>query len=232
MVTVEKILTRVKSENRTVLTEFESKELLATIGIPIPGQALVPVKDGMDAILTSCTQVGYPVVMKLMSDKIVHKSDSGAVKLNISTEEEVKAAFNELVAIECEDDTKAISVQQMAKSPITEIIIGSLQDPQFGATVMFGIGGILVEVMKDVSFRIAPISDFDADEMLHEIKGFTILDGYRGKPQADFEAIKETLKKVAQLAYDHPEIAEMDLNPLFTYSDGILAVDARIILKA
>ncbi|MHA1522030.1 MAG: acetate--CoA ligase family protein [Promethearchaeota archaeon] len=232
MVTVEEILTRVKSENRTVLTEFESKELLATIGIPIPGQALVPVKDGVDAITTSCSTIGYPVVMKLMSDKIVHKSDSGAVKLNIKTEEEAKTAFNELVAIECEDETKAISVQQMAKSPITEIIIGSLQDPQFGATVMFGIGGILVEVMKDVSFRIAPISDFDAEEMLHEIKGFKILDGYRGKPQADFQAIKETLKKVAQLAYDHPEIAEMDLNPLFTYADGILAVDARIILKA
>lgn len=232
MATVEEILTRVKSEHRTVLTEFESKQLLESVGLPIPAQDLVPAKQGVSAVVESCAKIGYPVVMKLMSDKIVHKSDSGAVKLNIQSDEDAKKAFEELMAIECEDDQKAISVQQMAKPPIAEIIIGSLQDPQFGATVMFGIGGVLVEVMKDVSFRIAPISDFDADEMLHEIKGFKILDGYRGKPQADFEAIKETLKKVARLAYDHPEIAEMDLNPLFTYADGILAVDARIILKS
>jgi acyl-CoA synthetase (NDP forming) len=232
MATVDEILARVKSENRTVLTEFESKELLSTIGVPIPNQALVPAKDGTEAVVASCAKIGYPVVMKLMSDKIVHKSDSGAVKLNIQNEDDARKATGELLAIECDDDQKAISVQQMAPAPIAEIIIGSLQDPQFGATVMFGIGGVLVEVMKDVSFRIAPISDFDADEMLHEIKGFTILDGYRGKPQADFEAIKDTLKKVAQLAYDHPKIAELDLNPLFTYADGIMAVDARIILKS
>ncbi|MCF2139682.1 MAG: acetate--CoA ligase family protein [Candidatus Lokiarchaeota archaeon] len=232
MATVEEILSRAKNDNRTVLTEFESKELLNIIGIPIPSQKLVPVSEGLEKILEACSQIGYPVVMKLMSDKIVHKSDSGAVKLNIQSESDAKSAFNDLMSIECNDDQKAISIQQMAKPPIAEIIIGSLQDPQFGATVMFGIGGILVEVMKDVAFRIAPISDFDADEMIHDIKGFKILDGYRGNPPADLDAIKDTLKKVAQLAYDHPEIAEMDLNPLFTYADGILAVDARIILKS
>ncbi|WP_457558881.1 acetate--CoA ligase family protein [Candidatus Harpocratesius sp.] len=232
MATVEEILARAKNDNRTVLTEFESKELLRTIGIPIPEQRLVLASEGQEKVLQACSEIGYPVVMKLMSDKIVHKSDSGAVKLNIQTETDAQIALNDLLAIECEDDKKAISIQKMAKDPIVEIIIGSLQDPQFGATVMFGIGGVLVEVMKDVAFRIAPISDFDADEMIHEIKGFKILDGYRGKPQADLEAIKDALKKLAQLAYDHPEIAEMDLNPLFTYEDGILAVDARIILKS
>ncbi|RLI63905.1 MAG: acetyl-CoA synthetase [Promethearchaeia archaeon] len=232
MATVDEILARAKNDNRTVLTEFESKELLTAVGIPIPAQMLVPVKDGQEKVIQACSQIGYPVVMKLMSDKIVHKSDSGAVKLNIQNETEAQAAMADLLAIECDDEHKGISIQQMAKPPIAEIIIGSLQDPQFGATIMFGIGGVLVEVMKDVAFRIAPISNFDADEMIHEIKGFKILDGYRGKPPADLEAIKDTLKKVAKLAYDHPEIAEMDLNPLFTYADGILAVDARIILKS
>jgi acetate---CoA ligase (ADP-forming) subunit beta len=231
MATVEEIIAKVQNENRKILTEFESKELLQTIGIKIPKQSLVLASKGEAEVVKTCDGIGYPLVMKLMSDKIVHKSDSGAVKLGIQDAASVQNAFAELMAIECVDDTKAISVQEMASKPIAEIIIGSLQDPQFGATVMFGIGGVLVEVMKDVSFRIAPISDFDADEMIHEIKGFMILDGYRGNDKADFEAIKDTLKKVAQLAYDHPEIAEMDLNPLFTYKDGIVAVDGRIILK-
>ncbi|UYP45290.1 Acetate--CoA ligase [ADP-forming] I subunit beta [Candidatus Lokiarchaeum ossiferum] len=231
MATVDEIIAKVRSENRKILTEFESKELLQTIGISIPKQALVLASNGADEVIKTCDAIGYPLVMKLMSDKIVHKSDSGAVKLGIKDAAEARIAYDGLMAIECVDETKAISVQEMAPKPIAEIIIGSLQDPQFGATVMFGIGGVLVEVMKDVSFRIAPISDFDADEMLHEIKGFKILDGYRGNDKADFEAIKDTLKKVAQLAYDYPEIAEMDLNPLFTYKDGIVAVDGRIILK-
>ena len=120
----------------------------------------------------------------------------------------------------------------MAKKPIAEIIVGSLQDPQFGPTIMFGIGGVLVEIMKDVSFRIAPITDYDADEMIHEIKGFKILDGYRGGSKSDLDAIKDLLKRVADSAYNHQEIAEMDLNPVFTYSEGIKCVDARIILKS
>jgi len=231
MASVQEILDKAKSENRKVLTEFESKELLESIGIPIPRQNLVPAAQGVADVLKACQDIGYPVVMKLMSDKIVHKSDSGAVKLGIASDAEASQAFSDLMAIECQDDAKAISIQQMAKKPIAEIIVGSLQDPQFGATIMFGIGGVLVEIMKDVAFRIAPISDFDADEMLHEIKGFKILDGYRGNPRADLEAIKDVLKKVAKLAYDYPQIGEMDLNPLFTYAQGIMAVDARIILK-
>jgi acyl-CoA synthetase (NDP forming) len=173
-----------------------------------------------DATLSACTKIGYPVVMKLMAEDIVHKSDAGAVKLNLKTAADAEKAYNELMSIEAKGG-KAISVQEMAKKPITEIIIGSLQDPQFGATIMFGIGGIMVELMKDVSFRVAPLSDFDADEMVHEIKGFKLLDGFRGSPKADIESIKTILKKVSELIYKYPEIMEMDLNPLFTYSDGV-----------
>ena len=228
---VNEIISKVKAEGRTILTEFEAKELLSAIDIPIPQQSLVLASKGVEEMLKQCESIGYPVVMKLMSDKIVHKSDAGAVKLGIADAVSAKQAVSELLAIECDDSTKAISIQQMAPPPIAEIIIGSISDPQFGPAIMFGIGGVLVEVMKDVSFRIAPISDYDAEEMLHEIKGFQLLDGFRGRDVADFEAIKDALKKISTLVWEHQEIAEMDLNPLFTYKDGILAVDARIILK-
>lgn len=232
MPTVEEIISKAKNANRKILTEFESKELLEVINVPIPKQLLIPAKDGEKAVINACKNTGYPVVMKLMSDKIVHKSDSGAVKLDISDSESAKQAYTELMKIDCDNDPlKAISIQEMASKPIAEIIVGSLQDPQFGATIMFGIGGVLVEIMKDVSFRIAPISEFDADEMIHEIKGFKILDGYRGNDKADLESLKKLLIKIADLAYKHDEISEMDLNPIFIYKDGLKAVDARIILK-
>ncbi len=227
---VSEILSELKAQNRSVLTEFESKELLAEIGLPVPKQILVGEKDGEEAILHACQTIGYPVVLKLIAEDVVHKSDVGAVKLNIQGEDAAKKAISELFAIECTGEKK-VSVQEMADEPITEIIIGTLQDPQFGPTIMFGIGGILVEVMKDVSFRIAPITDFDSEEMVHEIKGFTLLDGFRGKPKADLEAIKRALILIADLAYEHQEIAEMDLNPVFVYKSGIKVVDARIILK-
>ena len=232
MPTVKEIISKAKNTKRKILTEFESKELLNAIDIPIPKQELVPAKEGEKAVLEACKKVGFPVVMKLMSDKIVHKSDSGAVKLDISDLESAKQAYNDSIRIDCDNDPlKAISIQEMASKPIAEIIVGSLQDPQFGATVMFGIGGVLVEIMKDVSFRIAPISEFDADEMIHEIKGFKILDGYRGNDKADLESLKKLLIKIADLAYKYEEISEMDLNPVFIYKDGLKAVDARIILK-
>lgn len=228
---IDDIIKKVQNENRHILNEFESKELIAAAGIAIPKQELVLATKGASAVVEACEKIGFPVVMKLMSDKIVHKSDAGAVKLGIGSGAEATTAFEELMAIECVDDQKAISVQEMAGKPIVEIIIGSISDPQFGPAIMFGIGGVLVEVMKDVSFRIAPISDFDADEMLHEIKGFPLLNGFRGREKADLDAIKDTLKKISELVWNHQEINEMDLNPLFIYSDRILAVDGRVILK-
>ncbi|GAG77590.1 unnamed protein product, partial [marine sediment metagenome] len=169
-------------------------------------------------------------VLKLMAEDIIHKSDTGAVKLNIKNEEETANAFEELMNIPSQAE-KLISVQKMADEPITELIIGMTTDAQFGPALMFGIGGILVELLKDVSFRIAPITEYDAREQIHEIKGFPILDGYRGKPKADLEAIVQTLLKVSDLVIKHEEIYEMDLNPVFIYDKGLICVDARIILS-
>ncbi|MFX0069754.1 MAG: acetate--CoA ligase family protein [Candidatus Hermodarchaeota archaeon] len=210
-----------------VLTEFESKELLKEIGIPIPNQKLTKTKE---ETLSSAEEIGYPIVMKLMAEDIVHKSDTGAVKLNIKNSEEVSQAFDELMKIESQSEKK-ISVQKMANEPITELIIGMTTDAQFGPALMFGIGGILVELLEDVSFRIAPITEYDAKEMIHEIKGFPILDGYRGKPKADLNAIVDVLLKISDLVVKNEEIYEMDLNPVFIYDNGLICVDARIILK-
>ncbi len=213
--------------NQTVLTEFESKELLKEIGIPIPEQKLTKTKE---ETVKAAKNMGFPVVLKLMAEDIVHKSDTGAVKLNLKDQAEVEKAFDELMKIQAQTEKK-ISVQQMASEPITELIIGMTTDAQFGPALMFGIGGILVELLEDVSFRIAPITEYDAKEMIKEIKGFPILDGYRGKPKADLNAIVETLMKISDLVTKHEEINEMDLNPVFIYNKGLMCVDARIILK-
>ena len=213
--------------DQTVLTEFESKVLLQEIGISVPVQKLTASKE---ETISAAEEIGFPIVLKLMAEDVVHKSDTGAVKLNLKTKVEVDKAYDELMKIPSQKEKK-ISVQKMADEPITELIIGMTTDPQFGPALMFGIGGILVELLEDVSFRIAPITEYDANEMIHEIKGFPILDGYRGKPKADINAIVETLLKISDLVIKHEEINEMDLNPVFIYDKGLICVDARIILK-
>ena len=224
---IQEVIKEKIDSNQTVLTEFESKNLLQEIGIPIPAQTLTKSKE---ETISAATSIGYPVVMKLMAEDIVHKSDTGAVKLNIKTKEEAEAAFDDLMNIPSEKE-KLISVQKMADEPITELIIGMTTDAQFGPALMFGIGGILVELLEDVSFRIAPIEEYDAKEMIKEIKGFPLLDGFRGKPKADIGAIVEVLMKISDLVIKYEEIYEMDLNPVFIYEKGLICVDARIILK-
>jgi acyl-CoA synthetase (NDP forming) len=213
--------------NQTVLTEFESKNLLKEIGIPIPEQELATTKE---ETLSIAKKIGFPVVLKLIAEDIIHKSDTGAVKLNIKNEDEIAQAYDDLMKIPSQSE-KSISVQKMADEPITELIIGMTTDAQFGPALMFGIGGILVELLEDVSFRIAPITEYDAREQIHEIKGFPILDGYRGKPKADIDAIVNVLLKISDLVTEYGEINEMDLNPVFIYEKGLICVDARIILK-
>ena len=224
---ISELLKNKLESNQTVLTEFESKNLLKEIGIPIPEQELATTKEETIAF---AKKIGFPVVLKLMAEDIVHKSDTGAVKLNIKNEDETAQAYDELMNIPSQSE-KSISVQKMADEPITELIIGMTTDAQFGPALMFGIGGILVELLEDVSFRIAPITEYDAREQIHEIKGFPILDGYRGKPKADIDAIVNTLLTISDLVTKYKEINEMDLNPVFIYEKGLICVDARIILK-
>jgi len=213
--------------NQSVLTEFESKELLQVLGISVPIQKLTKSKK---ETISAAEEIGFPIVLKLIAEDVIHKSDTGAVKLNLKSKEDIDKAYDELMNIPSQMEKK-ISVQKMADEPITELIIGMTTDPQFGPALMFGIGGILVELLEDVSFRIAPITEYDAREMISEIKGFPILDGYRGKPKADINAIIDVLLKISDFVIKHEEINEMDLNPVFIYEKGLICVDARIILK-
>jgi len=179
-------------------------------------------------------QVGYPVALKIVSPQILHKSDIGGVKLGLGNEAEVAAAFEAIVAAARQHEPNAVvqgvAVQPMAR-PGIEVILGLFKDQQFGPVLMFGLGGIFVEVLKDVAFRIVPLERRDAREMVREIKGYPLLEGYRGQEPADVGYLEELLLKLSRFAEEHPEVREVDLNPVFAYRDGALAVDARVVLE-
>ncbi len=218
------------SKQRRTLSEIDAKQMLAKAGLPIVETRLAPDKK---RAIEAANQLGYPVVLKVVSPQIAHKSDAGGVKLNLPTPEAVGEAFDSIVAAAkraAPDATiEGVSVQRMAE-PGVEVIVGVTTDPQFGPVLMFGLGGVLVEVLKDVAFRIVPIMPRDAREMVREIQGYPLLQGYRGQPAADVEALEGLLLKLSQFVEEHPEIEELDLNPVFAYPKGALAVDARIVI--
>ena len=178
-------------------------------------------------------EIGFPVVLKIDSHDIVHKSDAGGVRIGIGSEAEVKQAYEEMMegVTRSAPDAKinGITVQQMAP-PGIEVIVGVSRDLQFGPVLMFGLGGVLVEVLQDVSFRVVPITRWDAHQMMRDLKGYPVLCGFRGQPAASLEALEGLLIKVSRLVDENPEIEELDLNPVFAYPDGAVAVDARISL--
>jgi len=228
---IDKIIGTAKKEGRPYLTELESKQILKEAGINTTEVKLARTKE--EAISLS-KEIGFPVVLKIVSPDVLHKSDAGGVKLSLKNEKDVGKAFDEIISsIKKHEPTaniQGVSVQHMAR-PGTEVIIGMSKDPQFGPVLMFGLGGILVEVLKDVSFRIVPLTRRDAREMIREIKGYPILEGYRGQDPANIEVLEETLLKVSDFVENRPEIKELDINPIFAYRDGALAVDARVILE-
>jgi acyl-CoA synthetase (NDP forming) len=228
---VQSIIGEVKRASRTLLTELESKALLSEAGIPIVETKLAASKE--EAIVIS-KRLGFPVALKIVSPDIAHKSDVGGVKLGLKTSKQVKEAYDEIISSVQHQCPKAIidgvSVQKMAR-PGTEVIIGMTKDAQFGPVLMFGLGGILVELLKDVSFRIVPLEREDAQEMIREIKGYPLLEGYRGSEPVDVSILEEILLKVSRFVDNNPEIKELDLNPIFAYKDGAVAVDARVILE-
>jgi acyl-CoA synthetase (NDP forming) len=225
------IIEKAKNASRTLLNEIESKVLLSEAGIPVVETKLATSKQ--EAIAIS-KKLGFPVALKIVSPEISHKSDVGGVKLDLKTSKQVEAAYEEILSAVKQKYPNAVidgvSVQKMAR-PGTEVIVGMTKDAQFGPVLMFGLGGILVELLKDVSFRIVPFEREDAREMIREIKGYPILEGFRGREPADVSILEEILLKISRFVDDHPEIKELDLNPIFAYKDGAVTVDARIILE-
>jgi len=178
--------------------------------------------------------MGFPLVLKISSPDILHKTEAKGVMVNISSEDGLRAAFNEIIrnAKNYKPDAKidGVLVQKMARKGATEVILGATTDPQFGPLVMFGLGGVFVEVLKDVSFRAAPVCSLEATDMIHEIKSYDIIKGVRGKKPKDEKALAEALSRISQLMIDFPEISEMDANPVMLYEDGLVIVDALITL--
>ena len=226
------ILETLKAEGRIKMGDAEARSIMEAYQIPIPAAKLC--RTGDEAVAFA-EKVGYPVVMKIASPDILHKSDIGGVRLNVRTPEEVRDSFD-LIAFRAgryvpDAEIWGCLVQQQVRGG-KEVIIGMNRDPQFGPLVMFGLGGIYVEALRDVTFRLAPFSPEEANEMMREIRSFDLLSGARGEAPSDLEAAADTLLKVSQLVGDFPEIVEMDINPLIVFDKGkgVMAVDSRLVL--
>jgi len=225
------IIEKATRGSRTLLNEIESKALLSEAGIPVVETKLATSKQ---EAITISKKLGFPVALKIVSPEITHKSDVGGVKLGLKTSKQVEVGYGKILSAIKQKYPHAVidgvSVQKMAR-PGTEVIIGMTKDAQFGPVLMFGLGGILVELMKDVSFRIVPLEKEDAREMIREIKSYPILEGFRGMEPVDVSILEGILLKLSRFVDENPEIKELDLNPIFAYRDGAVAADARVILE-
>ena len=219
------IIQKARREGRTTLSEHESKEILKAYGIPVAKEREVwdefSFKDAL-------SEIGFPVVIKACGPELSHKTERGLVKVDIRNEKEAREAFDRLRA-ETKDERAGILVQQMVKGQ-RELVAGLTRDPQFGPCVMFGLGGIFTEILKDVSFRVAPIEKRDALEMMQEIKGRKILDAVRGMPAADLNALADILIALGKIGMENDSVKEIDINPLILAGALPVAVDALIVL--
>ena len=232
---IQAVIDRARDEGRLTIGDAESRAILAACDLRIPQSEIAETPERAVEI---ANQIGYPVVLKIASPDVLHKTDVGGVKINLQSDEEVRDAF-ELMTYRVqrylpEARLWGCLVQEMVTGDNLEVLIGMNRDPQFGPLVTFGLGGIYVETLKDVTFRIAPFSTRAAEAMLTEIRTSALLDGVRGQPAVDKAAIADTLLKIGQLVQEFPEIVELDINPLVVFSDpnGAIAIDMRLVLDS
>jgi acetyltransferase len=232
--TVEQIIDRVLSEGRVSIGDSEARSILTAYGLDIPASKLA---ETADEAVEFASEMGYPVVLKIASPDILHKTDVGGVKVDLENTTDVRDAFD-LITYRAqrylpEARIWGCLVQKMVPEGL-EVLIGMNRDPQFGPLVTFGLGGIYVETLKDVSFRVAPFSATEAHDMLHEIRASALLEGVRGKPPVDREVLVDAILRIAQLVQDFPMIAELDINPFIVYEEGQggIAIDMRLILES
>jgi len=231
---VRRIFDEVRADGRQTIGDAEARDILQAYGIRIPASKLATTAEEAVEI---AEEIGYPVVMKITSPDILHKTDIGGIKLGIASATDVRDAFDLLVYRATryipEAEIWGCLVQEMVRRG-KEVIVGMNNDPQFGPLMMFGLGGIYVEALKDVAFRIAPFSRQEAEEMIKEIRAYSLLRGVRGERPSDTEAIVDTLLRLSQLVTDFPEIMEMDINPLIVFEAGrgVVGVDMRLVLAS
>lgn len=218
-----------KGADRGWLLEPEAKMLCRQYGLSLGDWRVL--KD-VDGVVQAVRELGLPLVMKIISPDVLHKSDVGGVILNIDSEERAVDAFERIKEVAAKGGYRleGVLVERMAPQGV-ETIIGAKRDPQFGPVLMFGLGGIFVEVFKDVSFRVAPLSKDDAIEMVSELKAYPLLKGIRGRKPSDINSLAEAIVKVSEMMMELPQISEVDLNPTIAYEVGYRIVDARVLLK-
>jgi len=231
---VREVFSLARSDDRLTIGDAESRKILQAYGLRIPASELA---DSPEKAASIASEIGYPVVLKIASPDILHKTDIGGVKVGLQNPSDVRDAF-ELMVYRAqryipEARIWGCLVQEMAPSGGLEVLVGMNRDPQFGPLVTFGLGGIYVETLRDVTFNVAPFSQFEAEEMLTQIRAHALLDGVRGQPPMDKVAIVDTLLRISQLVQDFPEIIELDINPLMVYhqGEGALALDMRLVIK-
>ncbi len=225
------IISQARREGRKALLETEAKAICMEYDIPVTTFKLAKSEEEAAEF---ARQIGFPVVLKIVSPDIIHKSDAGGVMVNLKSAVEARSAYGKILENTKKFDAAAkivgVLVQEMAPQS-TEVIVGAIKDPQFGQTLMFGLGGIFIELLNDVTFRVAPITQEDAQEMVTKVKAYPLLKGYRNTPPADISAVTNVLLNTSKLVMDYPEIKELDLNPIMVYEKGAKTVDARIILE-
>jgi len=232
--TVKQVFDQVRAEGRVTVGEAEARRVAEAYGLRLPANELAATAD---EAVEAANKIGYPVVLKIASPDILHKTDVGGVRVGLRNAQDVRDAFDLIVyrAQRYVPDARiwGCLVQEMVSMDGVEVLVGMNRDPQFGPLVTFGLGGVLVEVLKDVTFRVAPFGKQDAYEMLDEIRAAALLRGVRGRPPVDKDALAETLLRISQLVTDFPEIVEMDINPLMVYEvgRGAITLDMRLVLK-
>jgi len=229
--TVRAVLDRVKAENRSALSAPEAKQVADAYGIPVPQEGLATSPDEAAAL---AERLGYPVVLKIVSQDILHKTEAGGVLVGVADAAAVRSGYATIVAnakqYQADARIAGVQVQQMLPTGAQEVIVGAVTDPSFGKLVAFGLGGVLVEVLKDVTFRLAPATHADALSMLDGIQAAQMLKGVRGSEPVDRETLAAIIEAVSQLVTDFPEISEVDLNPVFATPKGATAVDVRVLV--
>ena len=222
-----KIIEEAMKQGRTTLSEFESKQVLAAYEIPVTREKLV---DDVKDLVSATEEIGLPLVLKGCSSDLAHKTEKGLIRVDIRNEKEARTAFEEIMSA-MEGPDKAVLVQEMVKGP-RELVVGLTRDPQFGPCVMFGLGGIFTEILKDISFRVAPLEKRDALEMMQEIKGHKILEAIRGMEAADLDMLAQILINVGQIGMEHENVKEIDINPVIISGSRPVAVDALVVLES
>ena len=220
------ILNKALKEGRETLSEYESKTILASYQIPVTREIMV---EGSGDVIPAAHEIGYPLVMKGCSPGITHKTEKGLIRTDIRNDREALDAFNDIMA-GMNGIKGAVLVQEMIKGK-RELAVGLIRDPQFGPCVMFGLGGIFTEILRDVSFRLAPLEKRDALEMMDEIKAHKILDAIRGMEPVDREMLSEMLINVGRIGITNDRIREIDINPVIVTGSRPIAVDALIVLQ-